>query len=634
MVSNQSKNTSNRTRRTVVCQTNNVKHVIKQTQQYMSTLTENLNYDPFNNTVNKFDCVDRLISHRITSKFHIEVVGGSDRLVAETFNNYVTYDSKLSLETDLWSSYRLRAARVLLHKWFRNFSVDVCAIRFEVTPGETFIPSKGEVSLKAKLFNKNHWTTTANCLDDTCVFIYNNAVFKRAARLHIGRVTRRDKRKLYMRYRSKADVGFRIFKHLLIDRVLTIVDGARAATVPKSNEKRRFINIEAMFPVILQRAAAQEILRVLAREGNDLGNTATSLVADHFGVKKPELSAQALHGRLISDRYYSTIDFSNASDSVTVSAVCSLFPKRVYDYLLKCRSHYVEIDGSLYEPIKLSSMGNGFTFETMTAMLYAIASVSSEGECRVYGDDVIIPSTDALDFVRTCSLINFNVNADKTFINSFFRESCGYFYSDYHGYITSFDFGQIKNLSDVIITCNKLTVIIEANQASPELLELLVETRDRINALVHASRKGPLPSSEYMQRRYLALYIFDVGYVKKQRRSKDLRALRQHYIEKNAWHFENCQIDESEVGLTFCPFFVPSVSKNLHTKAVDERMNYLVALYSGRRVKSVVKGKGKWVDIPCFVDPDGTVTLISNLITQNNVWSNRLEGVLDAHQKR
>lgn len=635
MVVNQSKNLSIRDSRNTVLQNNKSRYIIKQSQSYMKNLSENLSgsFEPFNNTVTPGDCVDRLVAHRIVSKFHIDDSSRAEVLQSEAFSKYLDYDEQLASNVTIPSFSRLSSARAFLHKWFQDFSVDFASIRYAVTPGETFISSRGEVSLTAKLLKKTHWTTTANCLEDTCVFIYNNASFKRAAVRHMGRRTRRDKRVLYLKYRHKADIGYHVFKHLLIDRVLTIVDGARASSVPKSNDKRRFINVEAMFPVILQRAVSSEILRVLASHGNDLSNFRIFDESDLSGSSFVEHSAQWLHGQMIKDSRYSTIDFSNASDSVTIAAVTSLFPSHVSDLLIKLRSHYVSIHDELYPPKKLSSMGNGFTFEVMTVLLFAIGR-SFTHDCRVYGDDVVIPNEFADEFVSTCSLIDFNVNADKTFIKSFFRESCGYFYSDHiNSFITSFDFNQILSISDVIITCNKLTVIIESGQISSDLLIKLFDTRDSIAALVHASRKGPLPPSEQMRRKYLSSYIFDEDFAKKQRRSKDLRTLRQHYVKKNSGWFENICSSRNEYSLNFIPFFVPHKSDLVFTSARGLEV-LLPALYSGKRLEAVTRGKGRWVDLPAFVHSDGTVTLISNLINSHTLWVDRMANVVENHVKR
>lgn len=635
MVLHQSKNNDIRKARNTVLQQNNVKYIIKQSQQYMLNLVENLSsYEAFDNTVKPHDCIDRLVAHRISSKFHIEDPSVASDLQSVTFSNYIDFDNNLPLSIDITVNEDLIKARRFLYRVLKDFKVDFSDVDYQVTPGETYHSTSGEVSILAKLFDKRHWTVTANCLDDSCVFIYNNVSFKRAAKQHIGALTRKERRSLYQRFKHTADVGFHIFRHLLIDRVLTIVDGARASSVPKSNDKRRFINIEAMFAVILQRCVAHEVLVHLAMINNDLANTGVKFPEDITGVFKHEVSAQKFHGMLIADNRFSTIDFSNASDSVTLAAVGSMFPKHVSDILFRLRSHYVVIDGEFHAPHKLSSMGNGFTFEIMTLLLYAIGR-SMTHEVRVYGDDVIIPNEFANRFLGACELIEFRINKAKSFINSFFRESCGYFYSDHiKDYITSFDFGQINNLSDVIITCNKLTVVIESGQISPELLLKLMNTRDQISALIHASRKGPLPNGERMQRKFLALYIFDEGFEKKQKRSAHLTALRNHYVRKNMWHFDDCQISTKSVSLIYAPFFVPQGSRHVFsgTKGLEI---LLPALYSGKRLKAVIKGKGKWIDLPAFVYPDGTVTLLSNLLnTKSNIWCDRLMGVVLAHERK
>lgn len=614
--------------RDFVCQKRDIKNVRALARQKMVKLKADLvalGIKPFDNTVRRDDCVDRLIAHRVIKKFNI--LSNDLSLQEAAFDTFKEYDNNLPTTIDLWSDLKLRQARLLLVKWFSRFDISDVAQSFAVTPGETFTTSRGEVSLHAKLFDKKHWTTTYNCVEDTCLFIYNCSAFKRAAKFHIGVVTRSEKRRLYNRFRQKPDLGYSIFAHLLKTRVLTVVDGARASSVPKSNDERRFINVEAMFPVILQRAIAAEMLKVLKRRGNDLGNFKINPESDHLGIKKIEHSAQALHGLLIKDNSFSTIDFSKASDSVTIAAVAALFPKRVSDLLFKYRSHYVEVNSELFETKKLSSMGNGFTFETMTCLLYAIGSAYTPF-CRVYGDDVVIPNKFANDFVRTCSLISFNINQKKTFIESFFRESCGYFYSDSHGYIVSYDFNPIENMADVITTCNKLTCIIEANQCSDILLPLLVETRDQIAASVHASRKGPVPATSQLKMKFLSSYIFDVAYAKKQRRCKQLTVLRQHYIKKNNRYFDECQLNSGEYSLIYMSFFVPKASKHLFTSK-DGLAALLPALYAGRRVKPTIRGKGKWVDLPAFVSPYGTTTLISNIIS-NKFVAGCMAGVISS----
>ena len=634
MVTNQSKNIATPSLRSIVCQDNKIKYIIKSTQREMASLKEKLSsYEPFSNNVTPSDCVDRLVAHRIVSKFHIADSARDAVLTTSAYHMYRSEDMKLPTEINPWSYHVLVKARKLLHSWFRNFSVDIADLEWEPTPGETYVSSGGEVSLTAKLLLVEHWTTTANCLEETCVFIYNHLAFKRAARQHIkavGTVTRKVIRSLRTKFLNKADLGYQVFRHLLINHVLTIVDGARGTTVSKNNKQRRFINVEALFPVILQRAAAFVFKKVLKRQGNDLGNDTLNLSEDHIGIiTNIGRSAQDLHARMIAHAHYATIDFANASNSVTVAAVRALFPPQVYDYLFKTRSHFVAIEGELYEPNMLSSMGNGFTFEVMTSMLYAIAKVLTD-DCRVYGDDVIIPNEFAPRFIKACDLISFKVNDKKTFVNSFFRESCGAFYDgSTNSYVTSYDFNPVEELSDVITTCNKLTLIINQSEVSDDLKLLLESTRDRIAVLVHASRKGPLPVSASLRKKFLSSYVYDINAVKKQRRSKELVTLRKRYIEKNKEFFKDYQLETDDWSLVMFSFFVPSASQHLfsNNKGLDV---LLPALYSGVRLKATRKGKGVWKNVPAFVSSCGDVMLISNLIRskRSKVWVPKLSGVV------
>lgn len=602
--------------RDVVIQKNDVKHIINSATTEMLKLKSLLkgSYEPFSNNITTQDCVDRLVAHRVVKKFFdpkADVSAAKARREA-CLAQYVSYDSTFDkFEVDLWSDYHLRKARQFLHRQFKNFSLK--EIEYEHTPGETYQSSKGEVSLHAKLALKSHWTTTYNCVEDTCDFIYRHRTFKKFARQHIGHVTRAEKRKLYHRFRHHPDIGYSIFSWLLKDRVLTVIHGSRLTSVPKNTDEDRTINVEALFPIILQRAVAKAFLKRLRLYGNDLGNFVIHDPTDHLGINKIEHSAQYLHGLMIRDNKFATIDFSNASNSVMHKAVVSLFPKQVSNLLLKYRSSYVEVGDDLYEPNMLSSMGNGFTFEVMTAMLYAVAS-SYSPFVRVYGDDVIIPNDKASRFLESVEKLGFQPNTKKTFIDSFFRESCGYFYSDDHGYLLSFDFNPIRSFQDVITTHNKLKMIIMEDQISPELSALLETTRERINVLVHASRKGPVPDNTRLRHRLMSQYVFDDNWLQKHKRSKELTPLRKHYIVKNKQFFVDCHLESDNFNLIFLSYYVPQKSVLFNKQYEQSEAALLISLYAGRRITPTTRHKGKWVDLPAFVDSQGRILLISNIL--------------------
>lgn len=129
------------------------------------------------------------------------------------------------------------------------------------------------------------------------------------------------------------------------------------------------------------------------------------------------------------DGSISTIDFSMASDTVSVSTVWALFPYEFARYLVDVRSHYGKLpDGSIVRYAKLSSMGNGSTFAVETLCFYALACAVGSKKCNVYGDDVTIETELVEPFVKLARFFGFTVNTEKSFSSGLFRESCGKFY--------------------------------------------------------------------------------------------------------------------------------------------------------------------------------------------------------------
>lgn len=129
------------------------------------------------------------------------------------------------------------------------------------------------------------------------------------------------------------------------------------------------------------------------------------------------------------DGSISTIDFSMASDTVSVSTVWALFPYDFARYLVDVRSHVGRLpDGSTVNYAKLSSMGNGSTFAVETLCFYALARAVGSRQCNVYGDDVTIETHLVEPFVKLACFFGFTVNTEKSYSTGLFRESCGKFY--------------------------------------------------------------------------------------------------------------------------------------------------------------------------------------------------------------
>jgi hypothetical protein len=198
------------------------------------------------------------------------------------------------------------------------------------------------------------------------------------------------------------------------------VRGNRFTTVPKDAKKDRGIAIEPSLNVYFQLGVGDVLKRRLLRAGLDLQN------------------GQDIHRRVACEAssrgHCSTIDLSNASDTVSQKLVELLLPKEWFDLLDTLRSPMTFVDGKWFHLSKFSSMGNGYTFELETLIFSAIAleacylsgiDASPGTDLWVYGDDIILPSQASATMLTLLRFFGFTPNSGKTFTSGPFRESCG-----------------------------------------------------------------------------------------------------------------------------------------------------------------------------------------------------------------
>lgn len=438
--------------------------VLSDSNMVMEELYENLynsSYPAFGSSMLRYDdqtIVATTCAHRVLKQYQRPDPSRIELLKTKCNEDWVRHEEKIRLHCYASLDYSrgdreiLRRASVKLRSWLhKSHKLVEKALAgqldrnvIEITPGETFISAEGEVSIYQKLVNKKYWTVTHDAAESFIRLCYNNPWLKRVAKGHMTWLSRKEHDDLYWKsYTKDHQVGYHIFRQRMLDDVLTVVHGSRGSSVKKNNEKRRFINVECLGNVILQRVVALTLRDVLRGLGNDLE------------------VGQSIHRKRIQE-LVSTIDFSNASDSILYDLIRLLWPAEMFKYLDRFRSPFCLVGGVYYKCHKLSSMGNGFTFEVMTITLLAIARVLDE-DATVYGDDVIISNEHAEQFIRATECMGMTVNETKSFIGSRFRESCGGFYLDNYGYITCFDFNYIETISDLIITCNKLKLMLDKN---------------------------------------------------------------------------------------------------------------------------------------------------------------------------
>lgn len=205
---------------------------------------------------------------------------------------------------------------------------------------------------------------------------------------------------------------------------LELVTSNRVMTVPKNAKTERVIAAEPDWNMFFQLGMGACFRRRLQRVG--------LLRSPRIGEPvTPETEAQCrqkMYAR-VGSRYgnYATIDLKAASDTVSLAVCDLLYPPKLFRMLCQLRSPQgVLPDGSTITYEKISSMGNGNTFELETSLFWAISSVAAGSEdVHVYGDDIIVPTATATRVIETLRLFGFVANPKKTHIAGPFRESCG-----------------------------------------------------------------------------------------------------------------------------------------------------------------------------------------------------------------
>jgi hypothetical protein len=157
------------------------------------------------------------------------------------------------------------------------------------------------------------------------------------------------------------------------------------------------------------------------------------------------LHDQSLSQRLVAsashDRRLSTIDLSSASDRIATWHIEALFRSNpeLLHAMHAVRTQRLEDGITSREVItlkKFSTMGSALTFPVQSLFFLAVALASCGastkesidrliGKVRVFGDDIIVPTTKHASVVRNLTILGLKVNEEKSFVNGSFRESCG-----------------------------------------------------------------------------------------------------------------------------------------------------------------------------------------------------------------
>jgi hypothetical protein len=130
-----------------------------------------------------------------------------------------------------------------------------------------------------------------------------------------------------------------------------------------------------------------------------------------------------------------TIDLSSASDSVTLRLVTDIFgPSKLGRWLLATRSTHTLISDDVVRIAKFAPMGSACCFPVQCLIFAGVIlathrratrSSADLADFRVFGDDIICPSSISYDVMENLVDLGFSVNTEKTYVTGDYRESCG-----------------------------------------------------------------------------------------------------------------------------------------------------------------------------------------------------------------
>lgn len=490
-----------------------------------------------------------------------------NELSEEAWKDFIDFDSSLPTELVLPDTLWYKA-RSRIHKMLEQFRLGDLVI----TNGSEFTPTAGRNSIEQKLA-RSKWETTRGNIDLFTDLVCN----ERSLRVSLQKRFNRHVRKKGLNPSQASRWIWRRFSHLpkhqrrreaikaKILCVTSFVEGSRFSTARKNNEKRRPINVETLPNMLTQRCIGNGVRNLLKDFGLDLDTCADK------------------HRWLVSLPGRSTLDLKNASDSVSIALVRFLFPRWFVDLLEQARSPTIYgLDGEFHFLKKISSMGNGFTFELMSLILYAVG-LSLDDNFSVFGDDIIIADQHADRLVEALENVGFVVNKEKSFVRSKFRESCGANYHDDHGYLESYDFEYPETIMDCVTLYNKAKRL----SRFPTFGEL----EKRLRRVVPKALRGPAelsvsvvgPSPVDLPCHFAT--GFNTGV--RPRNFDDVSLLAKKHLSHD--------ITESDIFVSWR--FDPSkaTTRKDHLKLRFHWAKYFMYLFGGRKSDDIIRGDGVWV---------------------------------------
>jgi hypothetical protein len=221
---------------------------------------------------------------------------------------------------------------------------------------------------------------------------------------------------------------------------ITVVESSKLSFVNKTTKIARTICTEPSINMWMQKGMASVLEDRLKRY---FGVDIRGHVNDRTGIREsepqPDISRQMACAGSYDERF-ATIDLESASDSLGLKMMELVLPRGMYKFLLSLRTPATLHPNKGVVPLHMiSTMGNGFTFPLQTVLFCGVVKAvytylaipfnrfgkASDRSFSVFGDDIIVDARASRLVLRLLNLLGFVVNADKTFVEGPFRESCG-----------------------------------------------------------------------------------------------------------------------------------------------------------------------------------------------------------------
>lgn len=263
------------------------------------------------------------------------------------------------------------------------------------------------------------------------------------------------------------------------------VVGNRITTVPKNYKTDRTIAIEPDMNMYIQRGIGALMRRRLKLAGVDLNDQSRNQRLAMIGSFAGTLA---------------TIDLSMASDCVSRVLVERLVRPDWLQAIEQARSQFgVLPSGEKIFYQKVSSMGNGFTFELESCIFYSLALAwchlhgAEVSRVSVYGDDIIIPTEVADSFIGFLRFCGFKPNEEKSFWTGPFRESCGKHFFRGHEITPFYVRKRVTTLPSLFLVHNNLYRWLERAKeyVSSYQYLMVLELLKRIRSLAPARWRRP-----------------------------------------------------------------------------------------------------------------------------------------------